>query len=227
MQYYKIHTIVVGPIATNCYILETNESDPTTKQRRAIVIDPGADAPAIIARLNTLKVVPQFILCTHGHFDHILAIPELVRYYEEQQIPITIAMHRLDKDYLGSKALMRHRRDLAGVGGLAFFERFPDQFPEATRLLEADDRIGPFKVLHLPGHTPGSVGYFDEEKGILFAGDTLFAGGVGRTDLPGGDELALQASLRQLFSLPGHTRVYSGHGRETRIERERPREAWL
>lgn len=227
MHCSKIHTLVVGPIATNCYIIETDESESATKQRTAIVIDPGADAPAIIAQLRTLKVVPQLILCTHGHFDHILAIPELVRYYEEQQISITIAIHRLDKDYLGSKALMRHRRDLAGVGGLAFLERFPVQFPDATRILEAEDRIGPFKVLHLPGHTPGSVGYFDEEKGILFTGDTLFAGGVGRTDLPGGDELALQASLRQLFSIPGNTRVYSGHGRETRIERERPREAWL
>lgn len=218
---------MVGPIATNCYIIETDEIDTTTKQKTVILIDPGADASAIIARLNALKVVPQLILCTHGHFDHILAIPELARHYGEQQIALTIAIHRMDKDYLGNTALIRHRRDLAGVGGLAFLDRFPAQFPEPTRILEEGDRIGPFQVLHLPGHTPGSVAYFDEQKGILFSGDTLFAGGVGRTDLPGGDEVALQASLRRLFSLPGHIRVYSGHGGDTRIEQERPRQGWL
>jgi hydroxyacylglutathione hydrolase len=227
MQQYKVHSIVVGPIATNCYIIETDEIDAATQERTAIVIDPGADAPAIIARLKALKVVPQLILCTHGHFDHVLAIPDLVRHYEERQINLTIAIHRLDKEYLGSKAMMRHRRDLSGVGGLSFLERFPAQFPEPGRILEDEDRIGPFRVLHLPGHTPGSVGYIDEQRGILFAGDTLFAGGVGRTDLPGGDEVSLQASLRRLFSLPGNIRVYSGHGGDTRIERERPRQGWL
>jgi len=227
MEHYKVHTNVVGPIATNCYIIETDETDSITHQRAAILIDPGADAPTIIARLQALKVVPQLILCTHGHFDHILAIPELVRHYEAQGLPLTVAIHRLDRDYLGNKAIIRHRRDLAGVGGLAFLEGFPTQFPEPGRILEDNDRIGPFRVLHLPGHTPGSVGYIDEHKGILFAGDTLFAGGVGRTDLPGGDEVSLQASLRRIFSLPGHIRVYSGHGTDTRIERERPRQGWL
>ncbi len=227
MEHYKIHSLVVGPIATNCYIIETDEIDPASNRRVGIIIDPGADAAAIIARIKALKVVPQQILCTHGHFDHILAIPELVRHYEEEGVSLTIAIHRLDRDYLGSKAIIRHRRDLAGVGGLAFLERFPSQFPEASRILEEGDRIGPFRVIHLPGHTPGSVGYIDEEKGVLFTGDTLFAGGVGRTDLPGGDELALQASLRRLFSLPGHTTVYSGHGDRTRIDRERPRQGWM
>lgn len=227
MMQYKVHSIVVGPIATNCYIIETDEIHPATRQRIGLLIDPGADAPAIIARLKALKVVPQIILCTHGHFDHILAIPELLHYYGDQQIQLDIAIHRLDTEYLGSKALARHRRDLSGVGGLAFLERFPERFPEATRIIEEGDRIGPFRVLHLPGHTPGSVGYIDEEQGILFAGDTLFAGGVGRTDLPSGDEAALQASLRRLFSLPGATRVYSGHGGDTRIERELPRQDWL
>lgn len=227
MQQYKVHSIVVGPIATNCYIIETDEIDSTTKERTAIVIDPGADAPRIIARLQALKVVPYLVLCTHGHFDHILAIPELVRHYTEREIPLSIAIHRLDRDYLGSRALMHHRRDLAGVGGLSFFEGFPSQFPEPDRILEGEDRIGPFRVLHLPGHTPGSVGYIDEQKGIIFAGDTLFAGGVGRTDLPGGDSVSLQASLRRLFSLPGDFRVYCGHGGDTRIERERPRQDWL
>ncbi|MCA1950740.1 MAG: MBL fold metallo-hydrolase [Treponema sp.] len=216
MQQYKVHSLTVGPIATNCYIIETEE-------RIGIIIDPGYDAQAIIARMEALKIVPRYILCTHGHFDHILAIPDIRNHYEQKQIPVEIIIHRMDKDYIGKNALIRHRRDLAGVGGLAFLERFPRQFPEASRIVEEGDRIGPFTVLHLPGHTPGSAAYFDEHRGIIFTGDTLFSGGVGRTDLPGGDEIALQASLRRLYGLPGSTRVYSGHGSETRIERERPR----
>ena len=227
MQHLKVHTMVVGPIATNCYIVETDETYPSDTRKGCFIIDPGEDASAIIARLTKLNLVPQLILCTHGHFDHVLAIPELVRFYGEQNIQIDIAIHRLDQDYLGHNALPRHRRDLAGVGGLSFIERFPRQFPEASRIVEDGDRIGPFMVLYLPGHTPGSVGYYDEQGGLLFAGDTLFAGGVGRTDLPGGDELALRTSLRRLFALDGSTRVYCGHGRETKIEQERPRQGLL
>ena len=93
----------------------------------------------------------------------------------------------------------------------------------ADRLLDDGDAIGPFKVIHVPGHTPGSVAFHDGEGGILFTGDTLFYGNCGRTDLPGGEQMKLEKSLEQLLSMEGNIRVLPGHGPESTIAEEAAR----
>jgi glyoxylase-like metal-dependent hydrolase (beta-lactamase superfamily II) len=206
-----IHRIVVGPIATNCWIIQY--------EKAGIIIDPGFDPDTIIARLEYLHIQPEYILLTHGHFDHVLAIGAINLYYEQKGKTLQIAIHTLDQQYLGKNALNAHRKELTEIGGLPLLEKFNiTTLPPPTRLLQEDDRIGPFIVLHLPGHTPGSVGYYDEATKQIFSGDTLFANGVGRTDLPGSDDQALKQSLRRLLALPGDVTVYPGHGPRSTID---------
>jgi glyoxylase-like metal-dependent hydrolase (beta-lactamase superfamily II) len=181
----KIHCLCVGSIQTNCWIYTLPDI------RSCAVIDPGADAPDIIKHLRQLNLSPKYILLTHGHFDHITALPELL-----QSMPATVAIHEDDASYLQDKA---------------------------DTLLSDGDIIGPFKVIHLPGHTPGSVAFYDEEADVLFSGDTLFCGDRGRTDLPGGDTQKIEKSLELLLSMKGSIRVFPGHGPETTIAREAAR----
>jgi glyoxylase-like metal-dependent hydrolase (beta-lactamase superfamily II) len=92
--------------------------------------------------------------------------------------------------------------------------------PEPSTLLEDGDRVGPFTVMHLPGHSPGSIGFYDEAQGLIFGGDVLFQDGIGRTDLPGGNWNDMVKSLRKLFTLNENTRVYPGHGPATTLAKE-------
>jgi glyoxylase-like metal-dependent hydrolase (beta-lactamase superfamily II) len=105
----------------------------------------------------------------------------------------------------------------AAAGDDLYVKSLWKPMPEADVLLTDGGTIGPFKVIHLPGHTPGSVAYYDEEAGVLFSGDTLFRGDYGRTDLPGGDFGKLESSLRRLFAMDGNITVCPGHGPATTI----------
>lgn len=210
--------LVLGPIATNCWIDPIKEK--TENQRSCILIDPGADGDSIITRLKRRGLRPALVLLTHGHFDHVAALASVVRAFPDGPA-IDIAIHSADAFYLGGRAKAAHLRDFASVGGASYVEGLWEELPAPTRFLSEGDRIGPFTVLHLPGHTAGSVGFYDPEGGRLFSGDTLFSGAVGRTDLPGGDGRALGRSLQRLWTLPAKTRVYPGHGDETTIGRER------
>ncbi|GAB1482101.1 MBL fold metallo-hydrolase [Treponema sp.] len=205
-----IESIVVGAVATNCWILSLSKND-------CAIIDPGGDAAAILSRIKKLQLCPQLILLTHGHFDHIGALPELWAEYPE----VEIAIHGEDAGYLGPLSLAVHRRDFICIGAEGYVDAYWKESPNPTRLIAEGDRIGPFTVLHLPGHTRGSVAFYEAEKGELFSGDTLFAGGVGRTDLPGGDQSALEGSLKRLLQMDGEIRVRPGHGNDTRIHLER------
>jgi glyoxylase-like metal-dependent hydrolase (beta-lactamase superfamily II) len=210
-----IELLVVGVIATNCWIYLRDA--PGEGAGECAVIDPGADADAIISRLGQLKLRPRYILLTHGHFDHIAALPALAAEYGDA----VIAIHRNDRDYLGPGAHRIHRMSFAtAAGSIAYVDELWEDMPAAGELLDEGSVIGPFTVLHLPGHTPGSVGFYDKDAKVLFSGDTLFQDGFGRTDLPGGNWSQLRRSLSRLFAMDGSISVCPGHGGTTTIGKE-------
>jgi glyoxylase-like metal-dependent hydrolase (beta-lactamase superfamily II) len=231
VQEKTVNHITVGEIATNCWIypLEApaGQNVPPGFQACA-VIDPGAEADRIIARLNQLKLVPVYILLTHGHFDHIAALPALAAAYSPKAAgaqagagPL-IAIHRGDAEYLGPGSYQVHCHSFsAAAGNTAYVDALWEDMPSPARVLEEGETIGPFTVLHLPGHTRGSVGFYDEAAGVLFSGDTLFQGDYGRTDLPGGSDAQIIESLKRLLSMDGDIRVYPGHGPVTSIGEEK------
>ena len=219
----RVECVVVGAIETNCWLYPLE--DESKGKRHCAVIDPGDEAPRIISRLTKLDWVPSYIFLTHGHFDHVMALPDLLEAFGKgvfgDEKPPQTGIHRLDANYLGKDALPVHQRSFAAAGeNPAYLDSIWKNLPEAGALFEEGDTAGPFRVLHLPGHTPGSVGFYDEEAGILFSGDTLFRGNWGRTDLPGGNEEDILKSLKRLLALNGEIKVYPGHGPTTTIKEE-------
>ena len=212
----KIEPVIVGSIETNCWLYPLD--DLPGREQRCVVIDPGDEAALIIARLHELHWIPEFIFLTHGHFDHVAALPDLLEAYGGHP---QIGIHPLDAHYLGKDALAFHRDSFAAAGGNpVYVDSLWKPLPEANILFEEGDMAGPFKVLHLPGHTPGSIGFYDEKAGVLFSGDTLFRGAYGRTDLPGGNPAHLRQSLKRLFSMNKEIHVCPGHGPGTTIGEE-------
>lgn len=187
----KIHVLVVGPIQTNCYIIEDEAS------REAIVIDPGGEAGKIIDHIKKNKLKVKYIVITHGHFDHVGANQKL-------------------KDETGADILINQADD--------FFLPLSDS-PKADHFLREGDliKVGEitFKIIHTPGHTPGGICLYNEEKKVLFSGDTLFNGTYGRTDLPYSSQENMLQSLEKLYALPPETAVYPGHGQSTTIKVEK------
>ena len=234
-----IRHITVGEIRTNCWIYPLQNAggfgaDPAP----CAVIDPGAEAEKIAAALRRFNYQPAYILLTHGHFDHIAALPSLFARYKghggnagaaegtdpsaaggTEGAPV-IAIHRGDAEYLGPASHRVHRRSFAAAGDAGYVDALWEDMPSPSRILEEGDVIGPFRVLHLPGHTPGSAAFYDETAGVLFSGDTLFRGDYGRTDLPGGNLAEIGTSLKRLLAMKGEIRVYPGHGPASTIGRE-------
>jgi glyoxylase-like metal-dependent hydrolase (beta-lactamase superfamily II) len=216
MQGNKIHHIIVGGIATNCWIYPLDDGAPSLGG--AAVIDPGEEGDRIIAFLDQLKLFPKYIVLTHGHFDHIGAVPALAKCYGAD---VEIAIHTADAEYLGPNSYPVHRHSFSlATGSPAYLDALWEDMPPPSTLLAEGGTLGPFTVLHLPGHTPGSIGLWDKKEGVLFSGDTLFYGNCGRTDLPGGDETQMLSSLRRLGAMDPNTQVYPGHGPATSIGRE-------
>jgi len=191
-------------MAVNCYVV----TDPATK--KACLIDPGGDASKVKNFLRKNGYAPEFIINTHGHGDHIA---------QNGNFNCPIYIHKLDKDFLTDTDK-----------NLSSFFLFRVKSPEAARLLEDGDRISlgniSFEVMHTPGHTPGSVSL--KLDGIIFTGDTLFNGGVGRTDFAYGDEEALLRSIREkLLVFSDDTVIYPGHGDSSTIGAERRNNPFL
>jgi len=197
-----ITTLPLGPFETNCYIVQS------TADSRVLVIDPAADAGQILDVLKKAGQVVDAYVLTHGHIDHFSALEALL-----QRFPAPVAMHAADARWAFSP-----RNAIP-----PFFDAPSSHM--ATRPLPPDGQWWPdphfrFSIMETPGHTPGSVCLYFPESQALFAGDTLFAGAIGRTDFPGGDERAMNRSLKRIFTLPPGTAVYPGHGPATRLDQE-------
>ena len=202
---YSIHPIVCGAYQENAYLLCPENS------RDAILIDPGDDLDLLKATLSEKGRVLKAILLTHGHFDHILAAQPL-----SAITGAPVYVHELDNEMLSSSYLN-------GYNAACSVQPCPKDF-EADELEETFDLCGiHFEILHTPGHTPGSVCYYDADNAVLFSGDTLFCAGFGRMDLPGGSPAQMRTSLKKLFALPGNTTVHCGHGESTTIALEKGR----
>ncbi len=208
-----LDSIIVGDLATNCYLLPLGTENACS----CVVVDPGGDADRIITRLRQRRWRPELIALTHGHFDHIAALAELMKAFSGGGFSPIIAIHALDAEYLGKEAKQKHLRDFAVAGAAAFVENLWRAPPPPTWLLAEGDMLGLYRVLHVPGHTPGSVAFYNEADGVIILGDLLFADGVGRTDLPGGDDAALNRGINRILALPPSVTLYPGHGRSVRV----------
>ena len=197
-----IKEMAVGPMMANCFIVGCDET------KDAVVIDPGDDTDRILLALADLALKVRYIINTHGHFDHVGGNRKM-----KAATGADILIHPLDAHMLGALS------STAAAWGLS-----TDDSPPPDRTVEDGDRIDfgtlTLTVIHTPGHSPGGIALYTE--GNVFVGDTLFAGSIGRTDFPGGDFGTLISSIRnKLFVLGDDVRVFTGHGPETTIGRER------
>ena len=197
-----IKCLPVGPIMANCFILGCEET------LHAAVIDPGDEADRILTSLAESQLTLDYIINTHGHFDHVGANKRLK---DASNAPILI--HALDAPMLNQLAAE------ASAWGLT-----TENSPAPDRTIDEGDTVSvgniTLTVIHTPGHTPGGVSL--KTQGHVFVGDTLFSGSIGRTDFPGGNFETLKASIqKKLFALDDDVQVYTGHGPQTTIGQER------
>lgn len=190
-----IKKMVLGSYQENAYIIINEET------REAIIIDPGDEGKSLISYLKGLNVKLQYILLTHGHLDHVGAVDEL---REEFNIPVYI--NEADMKYIE-----RRKMAFGPMKRADFFLKEGDDLSFGTHSI---------KIFETPGHSKGSLSYLID--GVLYVGDVLFQGSIGRTDLPGGDFNELISSIKdKLMKLPGNTRVMPGHGPETTLSQEK------
>jgi glyoxylase-like metal-dependent hydrolase (beta-lactamase superfamily II) len=203
MDYKKI---VTGRIETNTYVIHANGA--------CLIVDPADGCGEVIAFIKENKLTPRAILLTHGHFDHIMGVPEIVNEYADAEVFI----HDSDKAMLSSPAR----------NGSAYFGENFTFSKNINSLAGGVMKTGgfEFKVLHTPGHTQGGCCFvFDD---VCFCGDTIFADSVGRTDLPGGNHQQLINSINEKIAvLPPQTALCPGHGGRTTVEREKRSNPYL
>jgi len=210
-----IELLVVGDYQANCYLV-TDGSDPGL-----LIIDPGDQADTICEVIERRHLDPKLLVNTHGHIDHIGGNREL----KERFPQIKICIHPDD-----AKALAKPLKNLSIFQGRMY------KSPPADVLLEEGQELAfgrlRFKVIHNPGHTPGGISLYCAEGladgPVVFTGDALFAGGVGRSDFPGGDGALLVRSIREkLLTLPPFTRTFPGHGPDSTIQEEKESNPFL
>ncbi len=199
--------LIVGTLQTNCYLLGDEESG------KAVVIDPGSEGERIYGRLRKLGLDLSAILITHAHYDHSLAAWTLKKLCGSEI-------------YLNSEDRNSLLQVIFGLAARFFPEIRPVSPNEVDRTLAEGDRLQfgaiRIEVLATPGHTPGHVSFYLKDQGIVFSGDLIFAGSIGRTDFAGGSLQQLLESVRtRIFSLPEQTLIYPGHGPVTTVGREK------
>ena len=203
----KITRYVLGPVQTNCYLLECE------KTKDAVLIDPGEKDDKLLEYITENNLKLKYIINTHGHFDHT-------------------GGNAFFKT--GDTGIIAHKLSfelIASGGGASLFGLKTEQSPEPTvDASEADSvEFGSEKleILYTPGHTRGHISLYHRKSGSLFSGDTLFFRSIGRTDFPGGNQNQLIDSIiNQLYTLPDSTRVFPGHGPETTIGDEKGKNPW-
>lgn len=194
----KIEKVVVGEIETNCYVVK--------KDNNCFIVDPGAEAKKIKELVGKHRI--QFILLTHGHFDHVLALMDMKMIYPEADIYIG----------RGDKNLLSHLSEQSYFIGQRLRDiKLPLKLVKEGDLIKFDHEI--ITVIETPGHSLGSVCYKVGKN--LFSGDTMFYHSIGRTDLPTSDSKLMERSLQKLADLPADTKVFPGHMQETTIIEEK------
>jgi glyoxylase-like metal-dependent hydrolase (beta-lactamase superfamily II) len=199
-----LERLIVGPFQENCYVIGDEESGT------GALVDPGDEAARITFAVEQTGLAISQILVTHTHVDHVRAVASLK---DEYSCPVL--MHQ------EAEAMLKTVMQQALMMGMRF-----GKVPAVDRHVGDDEilEVGNIRLrsLYTPGHAPGHLAFYAEEEGIVFSGDALFAGSVGRVDLPGGSmELLLRSISERLLTLPNETRVLSGHGPETTIGQER------
>lgn len=199
-----LKSLVVGPIAANCYILGDEKSG------NGVIIDPGSEGDRILAMVKEVGLTIQFIIATHGHFDHTAAVAEI-----KSRLGCDFLLHRDDIPFIQSS------KESARAWGFNI-----DQVPDPDKFVKDGDifHLGDIelKIIHTPGHSPGGISIHLAREKILFTGDSLFQGSIGRTDLTLGSMDDLVKSIKEkLYVLPEDTNVYSGHGGQTSIGEEK------
>ena len=196
----RVDYMVVGPVSTNCYFLVNEEL------REAVIVDPGENAKQIQGYLAENELKPVAILLTHGHFDHMMAATALRDAYG-----IKVYATAKEKELLNSSTLNLSKGFLR-----------TDYTMDADIYCKEGDEFYlagcSIRVLETPGHTPGGCCYYIPSQNMMFSGDTLFYGSIGRTDFPGGSFKELSRSIKEkLYVLPAETICYSGHGETTKV----------
>jgi glyoxylase-like metal-dependent hydrolase (beta-lactamase superfamily II) len=198
----KFESVIVGPLETNCYLIHC----PVTSE--CAVVDPGAEASKILRLIASNELRPVILLNTHGHIDHIGANKEI-----KEKFDIPFCIHRHDEPMLKGV----QQSELSFILG-AQDSPAPDKYLEDGGTIKIGQSS--LKVIHTPGHSPGSVIFLGD--GFLLSGDTLFFGGVGRTDLPGGSWPELVDSIKtKILTMPDEMSVLPGHGPFTSVGQEK------
>jgi hydroxyacylglutathione hydrolase len=201
----EVRGVVVGLFQENCWVIGSR------RRGEACVVDPGDEPDEILALARDMGVAITRVIASHAHLDHILAVRPIV-----ERTGAPFLLHRADLGIAEALPISAER----WLGRAAPPPPPPSGFPADGDDLEVAGVT--LKVLHTPGHTPGSVSLYVPEAGLLFSGDTLFRESIGRTDLPGGDFDQIARSIAErLYALPEHTRVLPGHMQETTIGHER------
>lgn len=198
----KIQHSVLGMCATNTYYVYDDET------KRGLIVDPADSPDTIIAKADSLSMIPEAILITHGHFDHVLAMNKVREHYG-----IKVYVGLTEKQVLHDMAM-----NLTSSFGMGQIFDADIYLKDGEEFETAGYHI---KAIEVPGHTIGGMCYYFDKQGVLFSGDTLFCESVGRSDFPGGSASALCRGIKdKLFILPEHTKVYPGHMDETTIGNE-------
>lgn len=198
----KIQHSVLGMCATNTYYVYDDET------KRGLIVDPADSPDTIIAKADSLSMIPEAILITHGHFDHVLAMNKVREHYG-----IKVYAGLTEKQVLHDMAM-----NLTSSFGMGQIFDADIYLKDGEEFETAGYHI---KAIEVPGHTIGGMCYYFDKQGVLFSGDTLFCESVGRSDFPGGSASALCRGIKdKLFILPEHTKVYPGHMDETTIGNE-------